>query len=95
MSELADEKTAFAWVMEAPGPHYLSAREIGGLTSFHWTADPNKALRFWSKEQADLTASAVRKLEPSLWSFAGALGEAWPREHGWIARSALTGEGHG
>mgnify|MGYP003406291069 CR=1 FL=1 len=31
MSELADEKTAFAWVMEAPGPHYLSAREIGGL----------------------------------------------------------------
>lgn len=87
------EKPVFAWVIEAPGQHYLAAREIGGLTSFHWTTDHEKALRFWSREQADLTASGVRRLEPALWAFAGTLGEAWPREHGWIARQALTGEG--
>lgn len=86
------EKPVFAWVIEAPGQHYLAAREIGGLTSFHWTTDHEKALRFWSREQADLTASGVRRLEPALWAFAGTLGEAWPREHGWIARQALTGE---
>lgn len=86
------EKPVFAWVIEAPGQHYLAAREIGGLTSFHWTTDHEKALRFWSREQADLTASGVRRLEPALWAFAGTLGEAWPREHGWIARQAITGE---
>lgn len=75
----------FAWLIEAPGPRYLSVRQLSSNPpDFFWTTHADKALRFWSKEQADLTASGVRALKPDLWGFALTLGEAWPREHGWI-----------
>ena len=75
----------FAWLIEAPGQRYLGAQTIDHQASFHWTADAQKALRFWSKEQADQTMMAVRRLHPDLWGFALTLGEAWPREHKWLA----------
>ena len=76
--------TEFSWLVEAPGPRYLGTREIGHQTSFYWTADAVKAVRFFSREQADGVMMAVRELNPDLWAFARNLGEAWPREHGWI-----------
>lgn len=76
-----------AWLVEAPGHNYLGARNIAHYPDFYWTNDANKALRFWSREQADLTAMAVRRLVPELWAFAATLGEAWPREHKWFAKS--------
>lgn len=82
--------TDFAWLVEAPGQNYLGVREIGHHPEFYWTRDANKALRFWTKEQADLTAMAVRRMEPKLWGFAVTLGEAWPREHGWLPDAALA-----
>lgn len=78
---------AFCWLIEAPGANYLSTWSIGGATRFRWASDPNKALRFYSREQADSVAMAVRALDPDLWGFAGTLGEAWPREHGWLPAS--------
>lgn len=78
----------FAWLIEAPGQNYLGARNIAHYPEFYWTADANSALRFWSKDQADLTASAVRRMQPALWAFAANLGEAWPREHGWLTQAA-------
>lgn len=76
--------TDFAWLIEAPGQNYLAVRKAGLTPRFHWTDDANKALRFWSREQADLTAAAVRQLNPDLWAFASLLGEAWPHQHGWL-----------
>lgn len=76
--------TQFIWLIEAPGQNYLGTREIGHFPQFYWTSDANKALRFMSKEQADGVMMAVRRLEPSLWAFAVNLGDAWPREHGWL-----------
>lgn len=74
----------FAWLVEAPGANYLGAREIGHHPEFYWTNDANKALRFWSKEQADLTMMSVRRMEPRLFVFTINLGEAWPRQHAWL-----------
>lgn len=83
----------FAWLIEAPGPNYLGVWQLGhNPPQFRWTSDANKALRFWSKEQADLTAGAVRALQPALWAFAGTLGEAWPREHVWLAKETADVE---
>ena len=76
----ADE---YAWLIEAPGQNYLAARKLAGY-EFHWTVDHNKALRFFSKEQADLVMMAVRQLAPSLFAFAVNLGDARPVEHAWI-----------
>jgi len=76
--------TEFSWLVEAPGPRYLGTREISHQTSFYWTADAAKAVRFFSREQADGVMTAVRELNPDLFAFARNLGEAWPREHGWI-----------
>ncbi len=81
--------TAFAWLIEAPGPRYLGTREIGHRPEFHWFAEADKATRFFSKAQADGVAMAVRALNPDLWGFALTLGEAWPREHGFIDPALL------
>lgn len=77
----------FAWLIEAPGQRYLGVRKALGdyRSEFYWTDDPHKALRLISQEAADGVAMAVRKLAPDLWGFASTLGEAWPREHGWLA----------
>lgn len=75
-----------AWLIEAPGPRYLGTREIGHSNSFYWTADANAATRFADAKQADGVMMAVRQLEPSLFAFAVLLGDAWPREHKWLAR---------
>lgn len=83
----------FAWLIEAPGPNYLWVRTIGHHTDFAWTTDANKALRFYSKEQADQTAMGIRGLAPALWAFAVTLGDAWPREHAFLAKHAKGGEG--
>jgi hypothetical protein len=81
---VAGEQADFAWLVEAPGPNYLGARAIGGFPDFFWTSDATKALRFWTKEQADFTAMAVRRMEPRLWDFALTLGDAFPRQHGFV-----------
>ena len=80
----------FAWVIEAPGQRYLAPREIGLHYHFHWTQDHNLALRFYSREQADLTMMAIRDFNPSLFAFAVNLGDAHPVEHGWMDTPATA-----
>lgn len=80
-----------AWLIEAPGTNYLAVRTLG-RPEFYWTPDPNKALRFFTKQDADQTAMAVRRMEPDLWGFALTLGEAWPREHKWLCDHPASGE---
>jgi hypothetical protein len=76
---------AFTWLVEAPGQKYLAARQIPlSREEFHWTSDHNAALRFVSREQADMTMMAVRQLAPHLFGFAVTLGEARAVEHGWL-----------
>ena len=84
-------ETMFAWMIEAPGPHYLRTRKVPG-PSFTWTKDPNEGLRFASKEQADGVLMAVRELEPELFDFEKNLGNAWPVEHGWHGEHAPAEE---
>jgi hypothetical protein len=80
--------TDFAWLIEAPGPRYLAVRQISSnKPDFFWATEASKALRFWSNEQADLAAAGIRALNPDLWGFAQTLGEAWPREHGFLSSS--------
>lgn len=82
-----EPRTQFAWLIEAPGPCYLGVRKAPGdyRGVFYWTSDANRALRFFNKEQTDLSLTAIRVLRPDLWSFTSTLGEAWPREHGWLS----------
>ena len=92
----AAQKTTeeFAWLIEAPGQNYLGTREVGYYPEFFWTDDHTKAIRFFSKEQADGVMMAVRRMEPKLWAFAVNLTDARPTEHGWIsAPSAPEGGG--
>lgn len=90
--------TNFAWLIEAPGPNYLGTRKLGKY-EFYWTRDHNKALRFYSKQQADDAMMAVRELDENLFGFAETLGEAKPVEHGWVnpgappANPSADGEG--
>lgn len=84
------DKSAFAWVIEAPGPRYLATRNVGGW-GFHWTADHNDALRFYSIQHADAVMEAVRNLDrqingfdKGLFAFEATLGNAKPVEHGWL-----------
>lgn len=79
--------TNFSWLIEAPGLNYLSVRKLGKY-AFFWTLDHNKALRFFSQEQADMVMMAVRESEPKLWAFAANLGEAKPVEYGWVSPAA-------
>ena len=62
--------TMFTWMIEAPGQNYLRTRDIGHHPDFAWTTDPQIALRFASKEQADGVMMAVRGLAPALFAFA-------------------------
>lgn len=83
----------FCWLIEAPGANYLSVRQLStNPADFVWTSDAAKALRFWSREQADLAAGAIRALHPELWGFALTLGEAWPREHAFIGNEEMGAE---
>lgn len=76
--------TDFAWLIEAPGQNYLAARNIDHTPEFYWTKDHNKALRFYSQEQASAAMMAIRALDPKLFEFARTLGDAKPVEHGWM-----------
>ena len=73
----------FAWLIEAPGPFYLEAKKLSRY-AFRWTVDPNRALRFFSKEQADMTMMAVCELNPDLFKFADNLRDARPVQHAWL-----------
>jgi len=75
--------TNFAWLIEAPGAHYLGTREIAHFPEFYWTMDHAQATRFYSREQADGVMMAVRRLDPEMFAFAVNLGDARPVEHGW------------
>lgn len=80
------------WLIEMQGPSYLSVRHAGGY-EFFWTDDPYKALRFFDREQADLTMMAVRQLRGDL--FPACL----PRvpcavEHGWLQGEGIIKEPH-
>lgn len=79
----AQPTTLFAWLIEAPGQHYLGAHTLG-RSEFYWTTDHMKALRFRSREEAGRVQDAVREASPDLFAFAKTLGEAWPVEHGWL-----------
>lgn len=72
-----------AWLVEAPGRHYLAARYLGGH-EFYWTRDPIAALRFYNEAQADAAMMALRELAPALFGFALTLGDARPVEHSWF-----------
>lgn len=76
---------SFAWLIEAPGQHYLAVRAVAG-NKFFWVQDHGAALRFFSEEQADLAMLAIRQLDPELFGFAKTLGEAKPVEHAWVNR---------
>jgi hypothetical protein len=78
-------KNEFCWLIEAPGPRYLTAYEWQHDRRFEWTPSPHLAIRFHSKEQADNTMMAVRQLVPDLFAFAACLGiDAKPIEHGFL-----------
>jgi hypothetical protein len=72
----------FAWLIEAPGHNHLAYRYLG-KHEFYWTDDPNKALRFYSSQQADGVMMALREMFPPLFGFALTLGDARVIEHGW------------
>ena len=70
------------WLIEMQGPSYLTARYGGGY-NFMWTDDPNEAIRFIDKNQADLVMMSVRQLRPEL--FPNCLTRPiQPTEHAWI-----------
>lgn len=75
--------TDFAWLIEAPGQHYLAVRKLGGVHEFHWSQDHAKALRFRDQPQADEAMMAIRELNRDLFKFDGVLAPAKPVEHGW------------
>ena len=64
------------YMIEAPGPHYLAARTIGGLTDFYWSRDDLKPF-----ERDCVTCDDGADLDPG-----GACGAC-----GRVAPSALTG----
>ena len=90
--------TQFCWMIEAPGPHYLRARVLSNCYDFCWTPNPHEGLRFYSKEQADVSMMAIRGLAPALFAFALTLGDARPVEHGFELAAfdaAEKGNGNG
>lgn len=90
--------TDFSWLIEAPGPRYLAVQRLGKSDNFEWSNDANKALRFFSQEQADALMMALRQLDRQydsfdnngklswgkLFAFEPTLGNAQPVEHGWV-----------
>ncbi|WP_052435653.1 hypothetical protein [Bradyrhizobium japonicum] len=75
---------SFAWLIEAPGQHYLRAVKIGS-NEFRWTKDHDEAIRFFSEQQADDTMMSLRALVPALFGFEATLGNAKAVEHGWMS----------
>jgi hypothetical protein len=55
----------YGWVIEMQGPAYLSAHHLGGY-EFYWTENHYDAIRFTTREQADLVMMAVRQLRGDL-----------------------------
>ena len=53
------------YLIELPGQVYMATRKLA-CYEFYWTEDPSKALRFFSHEQADTTAMAIRELHKDL-----------------------------
>jgi len=94
-------ETQFCWLIEAPGRRYLASRKLGHYYDFHWTESHDKALRFFSEEQADFTMMAVRQMDREydalqnygglrfgkLFSFEHSLGNAKAVEHGFMGAS--------
>lgn len=80
--------TEFTWLVEAPGPHYLATRVVGRQSEFVWLTDANRALRFYTLEQADGVMCALKKLQPDLFAFASNLRDAKPTQHGFLSRTA-------
>ena len=74
--------TEFRWLIEAPGPKYLFAREVGGW-EFSWTGDHNQALAFRDEKQADDLLMVARALQPTAFEFEKNLSGARAVEHGW------------
>lgn len=74
------------WLIEAPGGQWLRAYTMGNNYWLKWTRDPNEALCFATKEQADLLRGAVRRMDPALFAFEHTLGKAWPTEHKWVSQ---------
>ena len=72
--------TNFAWLIEAPGPHYLSIRDI----EFVWTTTAMNAIRFFSEDQADSVMMALRNLHRDLFTFDTVLAPARAVEHGFM-----------
>lgn len=72
----------FAWLIEAPGPSYLSARKLGSIYEFFWSNNHDQGIRFLNGTQADLVMMAVREMAPQLFAWPG---PQYPKpvEHGW------------
>lgn len=77
------DQTQFAWLIEAPGPCYLSAHPMGNDYYFRWTDDATKALRFYNEVQADLVMMAIRSLKRDLFVSAYTR-EPRPVQHGFV-----------
>jgi hypothetical protein len=71
-----------AYMIEAPGPAYLSVSKCGGH-QFQWTADPNLGIQFVDQEQATLVMMAVRQLVPDLFPVAFIRAPS-AVSHGWV-----------
>ena len=91
LRKLLDERERLAWLVEAPGQHYLGVRKLSSRHDFIWTQDHNKALQFKSEEQADLMMTALRDLDRTLFGFDVTLGPARAVEHGWLVTPAAEG----
>ena len=81
-AKTAKPTSEYGWLIEAPDGHYMAVHKLG-RHEFYWTRDHDKALRFHTHNQAELTMMAVREMAPNLFGFALNLGEATPVEHGW------------
>ena len=84
MAEGLAEVEQYHWLIEAPGPYWLTVRNIGHQHKFHWSADHNEAIRFQTGRQADATMMAIRTMSPELFAFATLLADARVVEHGWL-----------
>jgi hypothetical protein len=58
------ERESF-WLIEMQGPAYLTAHHSGGY-EFRWTDQVNDAIRFYTREQADVVMMSVRQLRGDL-----------------------------
>ena len=84
MGEGLAEAEQYHWLIEAPGPYWLTVRNIGHQHKFHWSADHTEAIRFQTGRQADATMMAIRTTSPELFAFAALLADARAVEHGWL-----------